>query len=210
MFSSPPLSLFLSLLFFLFLKFSTWFTHACRKFRISSPSPLVARIFHAHANKTHAENVCTRTRSTRLPRWRFLAPLHPSFSLLSPRSLRHPFASLSSSIPSSPSLLVILSLSFSPSCALARAQVSPFFLLSLLSRRHPSSPLFDAGIPAKTICQDAGRNCKAGSTLFNLEIQREGPTRGHAFQRKPTEKKLRCYIAYLCRRIARYMLHVGV
>lgn len=98
------------------------------------PTPFLAgRIFHAYAKKTHAENVCTRTRSTRLPRWRFLAPLYPSFSPL----YVSPFASLflDNSIPSSPSPPLSLTRSLSH----AHAQVSSFFLLSLFSRGVTSS-----------------------------------------------------------------------
>lgn len=126
---------------------------------------LAGRIFHPYAKKTHAENVCTRTWSTRLPRWRFLAPLYPSFSPL----YVSPFASLflDNSIPSSSSSPLSHPLS------LARTHAGVVFLpsFSLFSRRYPSPPLFDADIPAKTICQNAGRgNCKASSTLFNLKI----------------------------------------
>lgn len=96
--------------------------------------------------------------------------LHPSTpQLLSTLPcMSHP-SHLSSSITPSPLRLhPPLSIFLSH----AHAQVSSFFLLSLFSRRNPSPPLFDAGIPAKTICQDAGRgNCKASSTLFNLKIQ---------------------------------------
>lgn len=89
-----------------------------------SLSLFAGRIFYAHAKKTYAENVCTRTRSTRLPRWRFLAPLYPhSFPNVS-----HP-PHLSSTITSSP----LCPLSLCLSLLYARAQVLSFFLLSLRS-----------------------------------------------------------------------------
>lgn len=116
-----------------------------------------------------------------------LFPSLPPPSLFLPLFLPHPvppFASLfvRISLRRSPPLPPRSLRSFSLSLIHARAQVSPFFLLSLLSRRHTParSPLFDAGIPAKTICQDAGRNCKAGSTLFNLERFDAGPRHARA------------------------------
>lgn len=141
-----------------------------RKFSTScmSPSPVAIvfslslftdRIFYAHAKKTHAENVCTRTRSTRLPRWwRFLvAPLYPQL----PQCVSPSASLFHDSIPSSPSFSLALFLSLFCTHA-RRCCLSSFFLSS-----HGDTPLFDAAsIPAKTICQGTGRKCKASSTLF--------------------------------------------
>lgn len=132
-------------LVFLFFQFLTWLA-IIENFHLFARRPyhcfiplFAGRIFHAHAKKTHAENVCTRIRSTRLPQWRFLAPLCPSFSL-SPSSLTP--SHLSSSITLSPLLSYSLSFSF------LHAQVSPFFLLSLLS--HDDTPLRPSLTPASS------------------------------------------------------------
>lgn len=96
--------------------------------------------------------------------------LHPSTPASLP-CMSHP-SHLSCSITPSP-LHPSSSLSLSLFLSLARTHAGVVFLpsFSLFSRRYPSPPLFDAGIPAKTICQNAGRgNCKASSTLFNLKI----------------------------------------
>lgn len=127
---------------------------------ISSPSSLAEFSTHTRRKRTRKMFVHALDR----PVCHDGDSLHPSTpaSLHSPLYVS-PFASLflDNSIPSSPSSPLSIFLSH------AHAQVSSFFLLSLFS-----PPLFDDGIPAKTICQDAGRgNCKASSTLFNLKIQ---------------------------------------
>lgn len=94
-------------------------------------------------------------------------PLYTPASLRALSHVSHP-SHLSSSVTPSP-LLPGLLLSFSRKRA-RRCRLSSFFLSSPASV-NPVPPLFDADIPAKTICWDAGRNCKASSTLFNLDIQ---------------------------------------
>lgn len=135
----------------------------------SSPlSSFASRIFHAHAKKTHAENVCTRTRSTRLPRWRFLAPLCPSFSL----SLRSPSCLTPSHLSSSitPSPLLSYSLFFS----LTRTRAGVAFFLSLLSRND--TPLFPSVTPASSLrlfTQDeiVKSVLRYSTRIFNMDLR---------------------------------------
>jgi len=86
-----------------------------------------------------------------------LHPSTPSFP-----SVSHP-PHLSSTITPSPLRLRSLFLSF------ARTRAGVVFLPSFspLTTIPLSGSFRAANIPAKTICQDTGRKCKASSTLFN-------------------------------------------